>query len=542
MRTLLLVAAMGLSFLAAAGEQTQPPRVKIAGGMLQGVRDQSLPRGGAFLGIPFAAQPVGSLRWKAPQPPPPWHGIRNASQYGPACPQFPSPWLPEMLGVEKMPTGEACLYLNVWTPELHPTAKHAVFVWIHGGGNVEGSGEWPPLGPTLAQQGVVVVSLNYRLGALGFFASSLLAPESANHISGNYGHLDQLAALRWVRQNIARFGGDPAQVTVGGQSSGALDVCNLMASPLSAGLFERAILQSGVCVDSVYPSAHEAEANNERLAKDLGINLAITSGQEALKALRALPAERILQAAAHDPDLDFEPVVDGWVLPRQPAITFATGKQARVAVLAGSNENEVSIFASPIVGGKSWRPGTIAAYRQWLRKRFNSDADEVFAHYPARSDNEAHDAYERMDSDFDFGFGAWLLANQTAQAGQSAFLYRFTYVGTGEFAALGAFHSEESMFLSRKYWTSWSSRPYDKLLSDAVIGYWIRFITTGNPNGPGPSVSGSSVPVLPEWPVWQPDGLCQELGQKIGPMSVPRTQAFTVFQNYLTSRLQKLPH
>ncbi|MHB1023830.1 MAG: carboxylesterase/lipase family protein [Acidobacteriaceae bacterium] len=528
MQTLFLIGAMGLGFLASAGAQTQPPRVKIASGKLQGIRVEALPRGGVFLGIPFAAQPVGTLRWKAPQPPVPWHGIRNASQYGPACPQLPSPWLPEMLGVQKMPTDEACLYLNVWTPALHPRVKLPVFVWVHGGGNVEGAGDWPPLGQTLAEQGVVVVSFNYRLGVFGFLADSLLASESTHHVSGNYGHLDQLAALRWVRQNIARFGGDPDQVTIGGQSSGALDVCNLMASPLSAGLFERAVLQSGVCVDSVYPSAQAAEINGERLAKDLGVS----PGPNALQALRAIPAERILQIAAHAPDVDLEPVVDGWVLPQQPSITFAEGKEASIPVLVGSNEDEVSIFASPIVGGKSWRPRTIAAYRQWLHNRFNADANEVFAQYPARSDSEVRHAFEMMDTDFDFGFGAWLLSNDTARIGQSAFLYHFTYVGTNEFAALGAFHSEESMFLSRKYWTSWKSRPYDKILSNAIVGYWVRFIKTGNPNGPG----------LPVWPTWHPDGLCQELGQKIGPERVPRTQHFAVFQQHLTSRLQKLPH
>lgn len=528
MLALFLIGVMGPGFLASAGAEAPQPRVTIVGGTLQGLRRDVLPHGGVFLGIPFAAQPVGDLRWKAPQAPRPWHGIRQASEYGAACPQRPSPWLPEMLGVQKMETDEACLYLNVWTPELDPKAKLPVFVWVHGGGNVEGSGEWPPLGETLAERSVVVVSFNYRLGALGFLAGPELASESIHHVSGNYGHLDQLAALRWVHQNIARLGGDPDQVTIGGQSSGSLDVCNLMASPLSAGLFERAVLQSGVCVDSVYPDARDAEVNSERLEKDLGIS----PGPAALKALRALPADRIFKAAADDPKIDLEPVVDGWVLPLQPAITFAEGKQAIIPVLVGSNEDEVSIFASPIVGGKSWRPGTVAAYREWLHNRFKTDADAVFAQYPARLESEARGVFETMDTDFDFGFGAWLLANDTARIGQRAFLYHFTYVGAGEFAGLGAFHSEESMFLSRKYWTSWNSRPHDPVLSDAIVGYWARFIKTGNPNGPS----------SPVWPAWRPDGLCQELGLRIGSERVPRAQRFTVFQYYLTSRLQKTMH
>lgn len=527
--TLLLAGALTFGGMTAAGAQAQPPRVMIASGTLQGLRLATLPRGGAFLGIPFAGQPVGDLRWKAPQPAPPWTGTRDASEYGPACPQLPSPWLPEMLGVKKMPTDEACLFLNVWTPELHPKTKLPVFVWVHGGGNVEGSGEWPPLGATLAEQGVVVVSFNYRLGVFGFLADASLAAESLHHVSGNYGHLDQLAALRWVQQNIARFGGDPDRVTIGGQSSGALDVCNLMASPLSRGLFEGAVLQSGVCVGSVYPTAREAEANGARLAKDLGV----AAGSGVLKALRELPAVRILQAAAADQEIDLEPVVDGWVLPQQPAITFAQGRQMRIPVLVGSNDNEVSIFASPIVGGKSWRPTTVAQYRAWLQHRFSVDANEVFAQYPARSDADARRAFETMDSDFDFGFGAWLLANDTARIGQNAFLYHFTYVGSGEFAGLGAFHSEESMFLSRKYWISWHSRPYDAVLSGAIVGYWTQFIKRGDPNAQG----------LPAWQKWRlHGGYCQELGQHIGPERVPRAEGFAVFQNYLTSRLKKLPN
>ncbi len=251
--------------------QTAAPQIKIDAGTLQGSWVASAPHVAAFLGIPYAAQPVGNLRWKAPQPPPTWSGIREATKYGPACPQTASPWLPEMLGIQKMVTNEACLYLNVWTPNLRGAARLPVMVWVHGGGNVEGSAEWPPLGSTLAREGVVVVSLNYRLGAFGFFAYPALAAESPHHVSGNYGHLDQVEALRWVKRNISRFGGDPDNVTVFGASSGALDICNLMASPIAAGLFQRAIMQSGVCVDSVYPVTRQAETNGELLAKDFGI-------------------------------------------------------------------------------------------------------------------------------------------------------------------------------------------------------------------------------------------------------------------------------
>ncbi len=508
--------------------QTAAPQVKIDAGTLQGLWAPVAPNVAAFLGIPFAAQPVGNLRWKAPQPPPTWSGIRAATKYGPACPQTPSPWLPEMLGIQKMATDEACLYLNVWTPNLRGNAKLPVMVWVHGGGNVEGSAEWPPLGSTLAREGVVVVSLNYRLGVFGFFVYPALAAESPHHVSGNYGHLDQVEALRWVKRNISRFGGDPNNVTVFGASSGALDICNLMASPVAAGLFQRAIMQSGVCVDSVYPVTRQAESNGELLAKDLGIQTAPGS----LAALRALPAEKLLLTAAKDDRIDLEPVVDGWFFPEQPATAFANGKQAKIPVIVGSNNDEVSIFASPIVGGKSNRPRTVDEYRQWLHREFGPMADKVFAQYPAHSDKDVPGIFRTMDTDFDFGFGARLLAIEMARIHQPAYLYHFTYVGAGEFASLGAFHSEESMFLSKKYWTTWIHRPYDQTLSNAIIGYWVEFAKTGNPNNSA----------LPTWPAYQPNtDLSQELGQRIGAERVPRAERFAIFQQFLNDRLAKPP-
>ena len=518
--------AVSLGALMCCGEaapSARAPQATVESGGLRGVASAALPRGGEFLGIPYAAQPVGALRWRAPQPAPHWNGMRAVTQMGPACPQWPSPWLPEMLGVRAMPTDEACLYLNVWTPELHPRHALPVFLWVHGGGNVEGSGQWPPLGETLAQQGIVVVSINYRLGVFGFYASAALDRESAQHVSGNYGHLDQLAALAWVRRNIAAFGGDPNRVTIGGESSGALDVCNLMASPRSAGLFRGAIMESGVCVDSVYPTLHEAEQNGERLAKDLGVQ----PGPAAIEALRALPADKVLDAAERDDGLDLDPNIDGWVLPEQPAVTFAKGRQAAVRVLVGSNEDEVSIFASPIVGGKSYRPKTVDEYRQWMQRRFGSYAERAEAGYPVHSDSETAGVFRTMFSDYDFAFGAWLLAKDNA--GQPAFLYRFSYAGAGEFASLGAFHSEELMFLSRHYWTSWVARPEDADVSRAIVGYWTRFVKTGDPNGPG----------LPPWPAFAPDAQsCQQIGLRIGPEAVPRVEKFRVFQEYLTSRLR----
>jgi para-nitrobenzyl esterase len=400
-----------------------------------------------------------------------------------------------------------------------------VLVWIHGGGNVEGSAEWPPLGETLAREGVVVVSINYRLGVFGFFADPALTKESAQHVSGNYGQLDQIAALEWVRRNIARFGGDPRRVTVAGASSGSLDICNLLASPQAAGLLEGAILQSGVCVDSIFPAAKDAEKNGSEFAGRL---TGAAGDEAALAALRAMPAAALLEAAAKDQEVDLEPSVDGWFLREQPAAAFAHGRLMKIPVLVGSNENEVSIFASALVGGRSYRPKTVAEYRQWLARRFKENADGVFAAYPVRSDGEATAAFNTMDTDFDFGFGARLLASEMAGVRQRAFLYHFTYVGQGEFAALGAFHSEESMFVSGKFWTSWIASPEDARVSAAILGYWVNFVRTGNPNGRG----------LPEWPAYVPEkDVCQELGKTIETAPVPRSDRFQVFQKRLNERL-----
>jgi para-nitrobenzyl esterase len=520
-------AVLALSLTARA--QHPAPTVSIDTGHLEGLALPSLLHGAAFLGIPFAAQPIGDLRWRAPQSAPAWTGVQRATAYGPACPQAPSGWLPEMLGETSMVTNEACLYLNVWTPHVTSNAKLPVLVWIHGGGNVEGSGEWPPLGETLARRGIVVVSINYRLGIFGFYAASQLSDESPSHRSGNYGQLDQLAALDWVRKNIARFGGDPHEVTVAGQSSGSEDVCNLIASPLAAGLFQRAILESGTCVDSIFPTSAEIESANAPFADHLGPN----HQRASLAELRALPAQLLLDAAAHSDQVDFEPNIDGVFLREQPAATFALGRQMAVPILVGSTDNEVSIFASPIVGASSHRPQTLAAYRQFLDRKFGPLAAQVFAAYPAATDADALHVFTTMYSDFDFGFSARLLAAETARIHQPSFLYHFTYAGQGTFAALGAFHAEELMFLSQRYWTSWIKTPDDARVSNALIGYWVHFIQTGDPN-----VSG-----LPVWPGYNPrQDLTQILGKTITTAPDLRSQRFAPFQQYLDNRLNSLPN
>jgi para-nitrobenzyl esterase len=514
------------------------PRVKTTLGILEGSQFGSSRDEIAFLGIPFAAPPVGNRRWRPPQRLEPWSGIRSAKQFSASCPQLPSSWWPEMAGRERLETSEDCLYLNVWTTNLTGANKLPVMVWIHGGGNVEGSSQIPPLAPALARHGVVVVSIEYRLGILGFLAHPALSTESQQHTSGNYGLLDQVAALAWVKQNIAVFGGDPSRVTIFGQSSGAEDVCHLLASPLPAGMFHRAILESGVCMDSLYSDFRQTQnyyrnhGSGEALGLRLSARLGVPNTADALPSLRAIPVERLLEWARDTDRADFGVVVDGWAVPFQPVITFAGGRQAPVPVMVGSNADETTVFgkASPLATEGS-RPKTVAQYQAWLKTEFREFSQDVQQIYPARTDSEVPDAFLRMQTDYDFGFGAHRLARATAAHGQPAYLYYFTYSGRGRFAPLGAFHSEELMFLGDTYWKSWIRNLDDERLSETMIGYWTQFAANGDPNRAD----------LPEWPIYHPDSeRCMELGRTVEARPTPNRTGYKVFERVLQVRLAEI--
>jgi para-nitrobenzyl esterase len=443
-----------------------------------------------------------------------------------------------MAGRERLETSEDCLYLNVWTTNLSSDGDRPVMVWIHGGGNVEGSSQLPPLAPALARKGVVVVSIEYRLGVFGFLAHPALTAESPHHSSGNYGLLDQIAALEWVRHNIAAFGGDPNSVTIFGESSGAEDVCHLLASPLAVGLFHKAILESGVCLDSVYSALTKPldyygnHGPGEALGVRLSSALGIANDTNALASLRALAPDKLLEAAHNLESADFGVVVDGWVVQDQPAISFKMRRQAHVPVLVGSNANETTVFGKPSpLATTDSRPKNIAQYRQWLANEFREFASDVWKAYPATSDAEVGSVFVRMQTDYDFGFGSYVLAKAMSDAGQPAYLYYFAYVGRGPFAPLGAFHSEELMFIGDSYWKSWAPNSDDEKLSEIMRDYWVQFAKSGNPNRRG----------LPEWPLYkEKSGRCMELGREVKSRSIPHKSGYAVFERILKSRLAEI--
>jgi para-nitrobenzyl esterase len=480
------------------------PRVTLQSGVLEGTYFDDH-GGAAFLGVPYAAPPVGDLRWKPPEPVKKWAGTREAKQYGPAAPQLPAGWLP-YIG-----WSEDCLYLNIWTTPFVPEAKLPVIVFFHGGGNKAGYSQLTPLGPALSRLGVVLVTANYRLGPFGFFAHPALTAESKHHSSGNYGLLDQLQALRWVQDNISRFGGDPSRVTVMGQSAGAVDICLLMASPLAYGLFQGAILESGeaqsVLNEDIRASipynsiASTGEASGERLASDLGI----ADGPESLAKLRSLPADKILAACQQDRRVSFDAIVDGWVIPEQPAKVFAEGRQFNIPVLLGSNADEATVFGQA-------GPKTAAEYRTFLNQDTGRFANQEFEAYPARSDADVPAQYLKLQNDL-FGYGAFSLAQATTRLGQTAYLYQFTYAGKGRRANLGAYHGEELNFLSNSFPADWEHDGAEEKLGRAMRIYWTQFAKTGNPNFQG----------LPEWPAYDlQDDQYVELGRKVCLHQVPQ--------------------
>lgn len=474
------LAVLGLllfSLHAMAAAPLQTSRVHTTNGVLEGVISAD-GKVRTFKGIPYAAPPAGPLRWKEPQPAAPWSGVRAASEYGARCMQ--GPIYPDMVFHDNGPS-EDCLYLNLWMP-AHPAAPRLpVMVWIYGGGFAAGSTSEPRQdGGNLSKQGVVVVSMNYRLGIFGFFSYPELTEESSHHASGNYGLLDQVAALRWVHENIAAFGGDPNNVTIFGESAGSSSVSALVASPLAKGLFHKAIGESG----SVFNSSRElrpraaAEEADAHFAQEV-------LGTSSLAALRSKSAADLLNAALQHRDVRFSIIVDGYFLPESPFAIYSAGKQSHVPLLAGFNADEGSYRA--IFGNEEPTPANLAA-------KLPKEAIDL---YPAATDEQAKRAAQEFSRDKGVGYAMWKwleLQKKTAHA--ATYRYEFDRArplppgSTGDLTPR-AYHSAEIEYVfgvlphTANPWP-----PEDRKISQLMSTYWANFAKSGDPNGPG----------LPKWP------------------------------------------
>ncbi|MDR3528096.1 MAG: carboxylesterase family protein [Rhizomicrobium sp.] len=431
-----------------------------------------------FKGIPYALPPVGAARWRPPTPLPPWPGVRDAASFGPAAVQAPSRpgSIYSLYADGPPPMSEDCLTLNIWTP--YDARDCAVFVWIHGGALTTGASLEPIFdGAKLAAHGIIVVSLNYRLGVLGWLAHPELSAESPLGISGNYGLLDQIEALRWVQHNIASFGGDPAKVTIAGESAGALSVMYLMTSPTARGLFAKAIAQSAYMVSTPALKEHCFGVPS---AEQSGLALAAALGAPDLDALRAMDPHQLMRAA---PAAGYVPwgTIDGKLLPRQLVDVFDRGEQAPVPLLAGFNSGEIRslrFLAPPI-------PATAEAYETTIRERYSDRADAFLRLYPSDDRSESVLAAPR---DALYGWSAEHLVRKQTALGRPAFLYFFDHgYPSADDAGLHAFHASEVPFVfgtwdrTSTVWPKIPPTQTEQRLSEAMTGYWTSFARDGRP-------------------------------------------------------------
>lgn len=432
-----------------------------------------------FKGLPYAQPPVGDARWKPPVEMPVWSGVRDATRFGAACIQ-PKARSGSIYAWDLGAIDEDCLFLNVWAKQGVRNAP--VMIWIHGGSLTTGAGSEPMYdGTKFAERGIVVVSINYRLGVLGYLAHPLLSAESNGNLSGNYGLLDQIEALRWVKRNIGAFGGDASNVTIAGESAGALSVMYLMTSPPARGLFHKAIAQSAYMIST--PELKEARFG-EQSAEAIGARLVAALGAKDLAALRAADPQKLMDAAAQ---AGYFPLgtVDGRVLPRQLVEVFDRGDQAPVPIIAGFNSGEIRslrYLAPPV-------PANAAVYEASIRDKYADLADDFLKLYPS---NQLEQSILATTRDALYGWTAErLVSKQTAQ-GQSGFLYLFDHgYPAADAAGLHAFHAAELPYVfgtaarTPPLWPKVPSTPVETKLSDAMIDYWASFIRSAQPSAPG---------------------------------------------------------
>jgi para-nitrobenzyl esterase len=508
-RAILFVALVTLT--AQLSARALEPFVKTANGLLEGTYHSS---DGVtlFAGVPFAAPPVGPLRWREPQPVADWSGVREAKKFGPRAMQLP---IFSDMQFRSDGTSEDCLYLNVWTPAKTDHDKLPVLVYFYGGGLVGGDGsEYRYDGESMAQKGIVSLTVNYRLGCFGFLAHPELTAESTHHASGNYGLLDQSAALQWVQKNIAAFGGDPKRVTIAGESAGSTSVCAQMASPLSKNLIAGAIGESGsVLGDRPATPLARAEQN--------GLKFADAVGAKSLADLRAMPAQALLDASGKRNGPRIGWAVDGWFFPKDPAAIFAAGEQARVPLLVGWNSEESG--KGGVLGRDEATPENLtkAIHRLYTN---DAEADAILKAYSASTPDEAAQAATDLASDRFIAFNTWRWSDlQRKTGGQPVYRYYFSrprpapVVKSNFPSPKGAVHASEIEYAmgnlpSNKVYT-WTLDDY--AVSDTMEDYFANFIKHGNPNGPG----------LPRWPANTASGPVQVMHIDVWSQALPETHA-----------------
>jgi para-nitrobenzyl esterase len=514
MKQTLLIAVLSV-FATGIGVAQQPARVKTEYGLVQGTSEDGLT---VYRGIPFAAPPVGDLRWRAPEPAASWEGVRQATKFAP----MPVQRMGNPSG-EQRPMSEDCLYLNVWTPAKSASAHIPVLVWIYGGGFNMGSTSEPNYsGEKLAQKGVVLVSIAYRVGQLGFLAHPELSAESPHHVSGNYGLLDMIAGLQWVQKNIAAFGGDPGKVTIFGESAGGIAVSMLCASPLAKGLFHGAISQSGGSFGPPRPTLFPGE--NLKVLADAersGEVYAKSAGASSIAELREVPADK-LPAGGFGQAMAW-PIIDGWVIPDDQYKLYEAGHYNDTPILVGYNSDE----------GASFRPPkTPEEYITGVKARYGPFADRLLKAYPVGTDTVPKTARD-LTRDAAFGWHTWIWAKLQAKTGHSKVFYYYfdrhpDYPADSPRAGYGSPHGMDVAYVFEHLD---SSKPgitkTDLEISDAMSTYWVNFAKYGDPNGPG----------VPGWPAFNdahPEVMYFDKTPHPGP--VPSAKALEVLDAYFAWR------
>ena len=493
-----MIAAAAAAVLAAGAlADTALPPVQVESGPLAGTTRDGVDR---YFGIPYAAPPVGELRFRAPEPPVKWEGVRQAASFGSVCRQTVD-WM-------KAPQSEDCLFLNIWAPAK--PGKYPVIVWIHGGGFFGGSGtqSGPDAGNGIVARDVILVTINYRLGVLGFFAHPELSAESPTKASGNQGILDQIAALKWISRNIAAFGGDPGRVTIVGASAGASSVALLSMSPAAKGLFQRGIAESGGAGN--LPLQADAEKRGQDFANALSA--------PHIADLRKLDAETLLKAP-----WEIEPNIDGTTLPGNMAASYSGGWHNNVPIITGWDGDEGVDLAPEAMGGK---PITLAKYQGFVKAAFGPQAPTIFKVYPAASDAEAEPAAYRLMTDM-MGFSAFFWGTQQVNAKAApAYVYFFVHrpaePATPCTYSCKAGHGSEVKYafhqlaLDPRVWNA-----DDRAIENEMTGYWTNFAKTGDPNGEGP----------PKWPLF--DGTPASVNVVGMDAEIKERGAFPDFRPYL---------